>query len=144
MPEPTKTCTKCNVSKPVGAFTTHAGCRMGVRPDCKDCRTLILRRWSEANPEKTLGYQRAYREANREKKNACAKKWQKQHLSATQAHGKVAHAIKDGRLVRPKACPRCGNPSHLHAHHADYARPLDVEWLCSRCHKRLHAVLRKA
>jgi hypothetical protein len=25
------------------------------------------------------------------------------------------------------------------AHHSDYSKPLDIEWLCNSCHERLHA-----
>ena len=47
----------------------------------------------------------------------------------------VSNAIRDGRLIKPKACQRCGNTQErIEAHHADYSKPLQVEWLCSLCH----------
>jgi hypothetical protein len=30
------------------------------------------------------------------------------------------------------------------AHHDDYARPLDVTWLCRRHHQQRHAEMRRA
>lgn len=58
------------------------------------------------------------------------------------AHSAVAKAIADGDLVKPDRCEQCGKkpkrPSLLHGHHADYERPLDVEWLCPKCHKTRH------
>lgn len=49
-------------------------------------------------------------------------------------------AVRDGRLVRPKSCAWCGNTEQrIHGHHPDYARPLMVVWLCSRCHRKHHA-----
>jgi hypothetical protein len=47
-------------------------------------------------------------------------------------------------LNRPDACEQCGRVGKVDAHHPDYARPLEVMWLCRRCHFRLHARLRKA
>ncbi len=53
-----------------------------------------------------------------------------------EAYRVYREAIKDGSLVRPAACSRCGaKPSQsIHGHHRDYSRPLDVVWLCSKCH----------
>jgi ribosomal protein S27AE len=54
------------------------------------------------------------------------------------AHTKVARAIKTGRLMRPDICEKCGDLGHVSAHHDDYDRPLDVRWLCRRCHRLIH------
>ncbi len=58
------------------------------------------------------------------------------------ARGKVHAAIKKGILTRPSSCSKCGSPDKklrdgrtaIQAHHEDYSKPLDVEWLCVRCH----------
>ena len=68
-------------------------------------------------------------------------------------------AIKSGRLVRKAYCEVCetkegaivpksakGNrhPTkivRINAHHFDYARPIDVVFLCDTCHVRVHAPL---
>lgn len=42
-----------------------------------------------------------------------------------------------GRLV-PKPCEKCG-AEKVEKHHQDYARPLDVVWLCRPCHMQAHA-----
>ena len=42
---------------------------------------------------------------------------------------------KVGNLVRPTACEQCGTTGvKIDAAHSDYMRPLDVRWLCRRCH----------
>jgi len=48
----------------------------------------------------------------------------------------VQQALKDGRLARLPFCQECFSYCVPDAHHADYDRPLDVEWLCKRCHRR--------
>lgn len=50
----------------------------------------------------------------------------------------VAVAIKKGVLVRPTECSLCHGGGRIQAHHADYMKPLDVAWLCSKCHHALH------
>lgn len=62
-------------------------------------------------------------------------------------------AIADGVLVRPRTCANrkykilpfsCyGWCSRIQPHHEDYSRPLDVVWLCTSCHRRLHMQHRK-
>ena len=55
----------------------------------------------------------------------------------------VRDALKAGRLVRADKCARCDRPnrkcsdgrSYIHAHHHDYSKPLDVEWICADCHR---------
>lgn len=55
-------------------------------------------------------------------------------------HAKVYIAIKRGRLIRSKACERCGaSGGRIEAHHPDYRKPLAVEFLCVPCHRRHHA-----
>lgn len=49
----------------------------------------------------------------------------------------VAAAIKRGALVRPAICSKCGGKeTFIEAHHNDYSKPLDVEWLCRKCHQK--------
>jgi hypothetical protein len=56
------------------------------------------------------------------------------------AYREFCWALKYGLLSRPHVCQECGHrPARsgaIHAHHRDYAKPLDVEWLCRGCHAR--------
>lgn len=56
--------------------------------------------------------------------------------SDPRAHAAVARALKSGVLVRPDRCEDCETPCKPDAHHDDYDRPLEVRWLCRRCHRR--------
>jgi ribosomal protein S27AE len=53
----------------------------------------------------------------------------------------VAEAIRKGVLIR-KSCERCG-AAKTDAHHEDYSKPLDVIWLCRKCHQQRHRELRQ-
>lgn len=57
------------------------------------------------------------------------------------AHSDVHRAVERGVLVRPTSCEKCGRAVSLHAHHEDYTKPLDVQWLCRSCHLRRHSQL---
>ena len=52
------------------------------------------------------------------------------------AERKVHRAIKQGKIARC-SCEVCGRP-HALAHHEDYARPLDIIWLCTKHHSERH------
>lgn len=56
------------------------------------------------------------------------------------AQSAVARAVREGALVRPDACERCGgSETRIEGHHPDYHRPLDVRWLCIPCHAQADA-----
>lgn len=65
------------------------------------------------------------------------KRWRRSHPEAARAHWQVQEAIRSGRLTQ-QPCEIC-NQAHAHAHHDDYEKPLEVRWLCARCHRQLHA-----
>jgi hypothetical protein len=66
------------------------------------------------------------------------------YLTPTDAYNRVARAIRRGELVRPETCSRCGGRGKgpIEAHHEDHQKPLDVEWLCSSCHRYADAAKR--
>lgn len=61
------------------------------------------------------------------------------NLEKQRARGKVREAVRKGLLVRPETCSECGNVHpNIQAHHHDYSKSLEVQWLCSKCHARIH------
>lgn len=64
-------------------------------------------------------------------------RWQQRHAIKRNCHVVVGNAIRDGKLT-PQPCERCGADEHIHAHHEDYTKPLDVNWLCRTCHGIRH------
>lgn len=61
------------------------------------------------------------------------------------AHNLVEKAIKRGALINPHVCSSCGSSgqfkdgrSSIQAHHDDYDKPLEVRWLCQKCHHEWH------
>ncbi len=51
----------------------------------------------------------------------------------------ASKAIKSGLLKRPCTCESCVEiKSDIECHHIDYGKPLDVVWLCKKCHGRAH------
>jgi rRNA maturation protein Nop10 len=63
-------------------------------------------------------------------------KWSLLSREQMQAHVAVHKAVKAGTL-KPQPCQECGS-NKTQAHHPDYSRPLDVEWLCAKHHRARH------
>lgn len=64
------------------------------------------------------------------------KRFREKFPEKARAHDRVRRAIEKGVLVR-LPCSSCGSDKSQ-AHHADYSKPLDVTWLCRRCHDQRH------
>lgn len=74
--------------------------------------------------------------------NAYMREWRKTHaLSPEQQRNANARSmagvyLRRGKLTR-QPCEGCGG--HAEMHHDDYDKPLEVRWLCRRCHLAEHA-----
>jgi len=55
-----------------------------------------------------------------------------------QANNKLKYEVRQGRILRPDKCQKCGKACKPDGHHWDYDLPLDVIWLCKMCHNALH------
>ena len=53
------------------------------------------------------------------------------------AHTMVNNAIRDKRLFK-EPCEVCNCTEKIHAHHDDYAKPLNIRWLCAEHHRQWH------
>ena len=80
--------------------------------------------WKKNNPERHAELARAYRRRNPLK---------------SKAQNQLNYAIRKGLIAR-QPCEGCGTKARVHAHHDDYRKPLDVRWLCFKCHKKAHPV----
>jgi ribosomal protein S27AE len=104
----------------------------------KERQTRI--KWKKKNRGKITLQDREYRRRNKEKVSSWSKNWKKNNHDATIAHQALHRAIDYGLIQRPDACSKCGASDVLiDGHHEDYSKPLDVEWLCTSCHRLLHA-----
>jgi len=132
-----KTCFKCKIEKPIDEFYKHPQMGDGHLNKCKECTKRDVSVYRMKNPELVLARYRAkYKGEFRQRMLKSARDWGKSHQHLRSAHDKVQAAVRSGDLVR-RPCEFCGCAVSV-AHHEDYAKPLDVMWLCNPCHKSLH------
>ena len=103
------------------------------------------RRWREEHPEKVEEQNKIYRKRKIElnktlKYRVSMSKSRKKYIVANpdkhQAHMLLNQAVRRGDIQR-KPCNVCGNPI-VEGHHEDYTKPLEVIWLCRKCHCNHH------
>jgi ribosomal protein S27AE len=100
------------------------------------------RKWRAANPDKMHAKQSRSYLRNSESRRAGVKKYREENPDIARAHDIVERAVKFGKIVR-RPCEICG-AVRTDAHHDDYTKPLEVRWLCRRCHKLHHLKLEAA
>ncbi len=49
--------------------------------------------------------------------------------------------IQIGEAIKPKNCSICDDDGggRIVGHHPDYDKPLEVVWVCSSCHRKIHS-----
>lgn len=129
-----KTCFKCHEKKPRDEFYKHPQMADGRVNKCKECNKRDVRE----NRKRKVDYYRKYdRERGNRQTSDYLPWYRSSYPRKYAAHIAVRNALKAG-LIIPQPCETCGRSENLHAHHDDYARQLDIRWLCAACHKDWH------
>ena len=147
----TNTCKVCGMTSDTVEFYT------GVSNRCKECHKIKVKENREAksdyyreydakrfqNDPKVKERHKKYQktDAGKASMTASRKKWVSQSPEKRAAHVLLGNAVRNGFVVKPIFCSKCGkheNSRKIHAHHEDYTKPLDVIWLCAQCHKNEH------
>ena len=132
-----KECFKCNISKPLTDFYKHSKMSDGRVGKCKECNKIDVTVNRNKNIEKVRAYDRV--RGNRQDKTYMDN-YKNNNPKKTKARNMVGNAVRDGKLVKDYFCSKCGRDDcRIYGHHDDYAKPLDVRWLCQACHKQWHA-----
>lgn len=50
------------------------------------------------------------------------------------AQGAFNHAVQTRKIKRVRICSKCGREGLIEGHHPNYNKPLEVLWLCRKCH----------
>jgi hypothetical protein len=129
-----KKCFKCHRYLSMDCFYKHPMMADGTLNKCKECARADVRRNRKSNIEYYRDYdKKRYKEPLRRAASLAAVRRRKREEPLKNiARCAVYRAVKSGKLKR-LPCQVCGG-GDSHAHHADYSRPLDVAWLCERCH----------
>lgn len=114
-------CSRCRQVKHKTEFFHHKTRKTRRDNYCRDCRNL---------------YVKSYYAANSEKYNRNNKKYRSNNAFKLKAHTAVTKAVRRGELIK-NPCEVCGEEKS-EAHHSDYAKPLEVLWLCRVHHKDWH------
>lgn len=133
-----KTCFKCQQTLPAEGFYRHPQMADGRLNKCKECTKKDVGEYRQNNIDYIRRYDAArFRDPRRKAKvKEYFARMRDRHPQKFKARNMVNNAIRDGILIR-QPCQVCGN-RESQAHHPDYSRPLDVQWLCFKHHREAH------
>lgn len=133
-----RVCRRCGLTLPLDAFPLY-GYGAWRRKDCKACWAERERRRHRDLSELRRGWRWQAEERRIRRLPPAQQAWALHLRAQDAARAEVARAVRSGRLVRPKACQDCGREgTPIEGHHLDYARPLEVIFLCRPCHRACH------
>jgi hypothetical protein len=132
-----KRCFKCGVTQSLDDFYKHSQMADGHLNKCKTCTQVdVVLRYYDKHESVAEYERRRSRDPRRKTKTKQYKlKSKTLHPEKYKARYTLTNAVRDKRVTR-QPCRICGNKAQ--AHHHDYSKPLDVDWLCFK-HHREHA-----
>ena len=146
-----KKCKGCGVDKSLDNFYRHKMMADGYLNFCKECskqkvkdnRLKKIQHYQEydkkrANLPKRIEARKAYQNSQKGKRAICSAKkiYIDRNPIKRAVHVITGNAIRKGVLIK-RPCEQCGS-INVHAHHDDYAFPLQVRWLCPQHHADWH------
>lgn len=147
-----KICKGCNIEKDFDEFYKLSANKDGLTGKCKNCIKAQVKDNKEKNADYYREYERkrallphrvaarkAYAKTDSGKRASLKanSKYRNSNPKKYKAHNMVNNAIRDKKLFK-EPCEVCGSKENIHAHHDDYAKPLNVRWLCAFHHSEWH------
>jgi hypothetical protein len=147
-----KPCIKCGDEKPISHFHRNHKMADGHLNSCKLCGALYGKQkhlrhmndpvWIFKNRAKARAYQERRKQlglfsgqTNKQSDSESKRRWEINNPTKVKAKYLARLAVASGVLKRPQSCQRCEKSAdRLEKHHSDYSKPLQVEWLCCKCH----------
>jgi len=131
-----KKCFKCENMLSLDEFYQHPQMADGHLNKCKVCtKEDVSQNYTQRRKQYSeYDRRRGHNSERKRKKQEYKKRYRERHPEKYQAEIIVGNAIRDGKLIKQPCCI-CGVTESVQAHHNDYSKPLDVEWLCFQCHR---------
>lgn len=117
-------CIRCECDKPLARRSLDGtGGHYTYMKVCYDCRALDRRkRYAGASQHEVAVIRRSQKKVDPDGRKLRARSMLKYH-------------VKVGHIIKPDICSNCQEPRpRIEGHHGDYSKPLEVIWLCKRCH----------
>ena len=132
-----KTCFKCHIEKPLDEFYKHSQMGDGHLNKCKECaKKDVADRYINKFDQVSAYVKNRFKTTHRKIKILeYQRKRRARYPEKNRARKAVHIALRSGRIIK-QPC-KCGS-INVQAHHADYSKPLDVEWMCFSCHRVHH------
>jgi len=149
-----KKCSRCGESKSLELFGSNKRNKDGLDTYCKPCKRIKTNEWRAKNTEKSkkLSRESKTRQRERDGEEVTRSKWNEWYAknaerraayerarhdpTQARAQNELNKAVREGRVVRPTHCEKCGREKRVDGHHTDYSKPLVVIWLCRSCHRK--------
>lgn len=109
-------------------------CKRGT--GCKKCACEKLRKYPIGSKKYLIDYQR-----DPEFRKKCAVIQRERYPEKYKARQMLKRAVESKKIDKPLNCQVCmSSDKRIEGHHEDYSKPLDVIWMCSKCHSDHHRI----
>lgn len=140
-----KKCGRCKQLLGIGCFYKRRSRKDGLQGMCKVCGKEAYSFYMGTPKGKVSrrATKKRYNQTPKGKKVRLSvdRRRRIKHPEKCKARTKVNDEIRAGRLKR-EPCEVCGE-TKVQAHHGDYSKHLDIQWLCQKHHSELHNQLKE-
>ena len=148
-----KTCCRCGAVKPIEEFRKTKEKRSGYLNRCIACDRVRITEYQRrtrphgagshvaTTPEQILRIREQAKRyyANHSKRcNETTSKYRQRNVDKTKAYASLKVALAHKTIIKPSVCSLCGIECVPNGHHENYRHPLEIIWVCDRCHTMIH------